>query len=99
MADYRVKTPVSSTSSKELDPLAELYQMEDIECTPLERDALVLVTRLLENVEEFYVLNEQIKDIIAEDDAMDAKIIELFNAMIHALRIEQSYASNLDLSL
>lgn len=99
MADYRVKTPVSSTSSKELDPLAELYQMEDIECTPLERDALVLVTRLLENVEEFYVLNEQIKDIIAEDDAMGAKIIELFNAMIHALRIEQSYASNLDLSL
>ena len=99
MADYRVKTPVSSTSSKELDPLAELYQMEDIECTPLERDALVLVTRLLENVEEFYVLNEQIRDIIAEDDAMGAKIIELFNAMINALRIEQSYASNLDLSI
>lgn len=96
MADYRMKTPVSSTSSKELDPLAELYQMEDIESTPLERDALVLLTRLLENVEEFYVLNEQIRDIIAEDDAMGAKIIELFNAMINALRIEQSYASNLD---
>lgn len=73
--------------------------MEDIECTPLERDALVLVTRLLENIEEFYVLNEQIKDIIAEDDAMGAKIIGLFNAMIHALRIEQSYARNLDRSL
>ena len=99
MADYRMKTPVSSTCSKELDPLAELYQMEDIECTPLERDALVLVTRLLENVEEFYVINEQIRDIIAEDDAMGAKIIGLFDAMIHALRIEQSYASNLDRSL
>ena len=96
MADYCIKTPVSSTCSKELDPLAELYQMEDIECTSLERDALVLVTRLLENVEEFYVLNEQIRDIIAEDDAMGAKIIELFNAMINALRIEQSYVSNLD---
>ena len=70
--------------------------MEDIECTPLERDALMLVTRLLENVEEFYVINEQISDIIAEDDVMGVKIIGLFNAMIHALRIEQSYASNLD---
>jgi hypothetical protein len=94
-----MKPPVSGTCSKELDPLAELYQMEDIECTPLERDALLLLTRLLENVEEFYVLNEQIRDIIAEDDAMGEKIIELFNAMIHALKIEQSYAGNLDRSL
>lgn len=70
--------------------------MEDIECTPLERDALLLLTRLLENVEEFYVLNEQIRDIIAEDDAMGGKIIGLFDAMINALRIEQSYVSNLD---
>ena len=99
MADYRMKPPDSDACSKELDPLAELYQMEDIECTPLERDALVLVTRLLENVEEFYMLNEQIRDIIAEDDTMGEKIIELFNAMIDALRIEQSYANNLDRSL
>ena len=58
-----------------------------------------MLVRLLENVEEFYVLNEQIRDIIAEDDTMGEKIIELFNAMIDALRIEQSYANNLDRSL
>ena len=39
-----------------------------------------------EKVEEFYILNEQIRDIIAEDDTVGAKIIGLFNAR----------ASNLD---
>ena len=73
------------------DPLAELYQMEQIECTPEEKDALVLVTRLLENVEEFYELREQLFHAMKDDAALEPKVVNLFGALIQGLEVEQSY--------
>jgi len=75
----------------ERDPLAELYQMEQIECTPEEKDALVLVTRLLENVEEFYELREQLFQAMSEDASLEPCIVNLFNVLIHGLEVEESY--------
>ena len=78
------------SEKKALDPLAELYQMEKIECTPAEKETLVLVTRLMGSIEEFYVLQEQISDM-AEDESSKNKITELLESMISALRYEQSF--------
>lgn len=78
------------SEKKALDPLAELYQMEKIECTSAEKEVLVLVTRLMGNIEEFYVLQEQIRDM-AEDESSRNKITELLDSMISALRYEQSF--------
>jgi len=73
------------------DPLAELYQMEEIECTREEKDALILVTRLLENVEEFYELREQLFHAMNDETSLEPKIVDLFNVLIQSLEVEQTY--------
>jgi hypothetical protein len=85
------KEPRDPSEKKALDPLAELYQMEKIECTPAEKEALVLVSRLMGNIEEFYVLQEQISDILTEDESSRNNITGLLGSMISALRFEQSF--------
>ncbi len=79
------------TGEGDRDPLAELYQMEQIECTPEEKDALVMVTRLLENVEEFYELREQLFHAMNEDASLEPKVMNLFNVLIQGLEVEQNY--------
>ena len=79
------------TGESERDPLAELYQMEQIESTPEEKDALVLVTRLLENVEEFYELREQLFHAMNEDASLEPKVTNLFDVLIQGLEVEQNY--------
>ncbi len=61
-------------SLEDSDPLAELFQLDTIECTALEKEALVLVTQLLQNVEEYYALRGQIKDVMAQDCVVENRI-------------------------
>ena len=71
------------------DPLADLFQLDAIECTALEKEALVLVTQLLQNVEEYYALRVQIKDVMAQDNLVENRIKALLDALIRGLIVEQ----------
>lgn len=73
------------------DPLADLFQVDDIECTSMEKEALVLVTQLLQNVEEYYALQGQIKDVMAQDRVVADKIKGLMDALIKGLHVEQTF--------
>ena len=86
-----LETSLTMTGEGSKDPLAKLYQMEQIECSPREKDALVLVTRLLENVEEFYELREQLFHAMNEDTSLETKVVNLFNVLIHGLEVEENY--------
>ena len=79
------------TAESKRDPLADLYQMEQIECTLEKKDALVLVMRLLDNVEEFYELREQLYHAMNEDTSLETKVTNLFNVLIQSLEAEQNY--------
>jgi len=72
------------------DPLAELFQLDAIECTALEKEALVLVTQLLQNVEEYYALRGQITDVMAQDPVVENRIKDLMDALIRGLLVEQT---------
>lgn len=80
----------------EEDPLSSLYQIEYVESTPLERETVVLVAKLLENIEEYYALREQIIDVMALDEKAEGKMVDLFNALIKGLRVEQSFIGRTD---
>ena len=73
------------------DPLADLFQLDTIECTALEKEALVLVTQLLQNVEEYYALRGQITDVMAQDPVVENKIKNLMDALIRGLLVEQAF--------
>ncbi|MGD2200943.1 MAG: hypothetical protein PVJ38_04855 [Candidatus Bathyarchaeota archaeon] len=85
-----VGVPEAEVESVE-DPLAQLYQLDKIECTPLEKEALVLVTCLLQNIEEYYVLQGQIKEVLAKDAIVDTKIKALMDALIRGLIVEETF--------
>ena len=78
-------------SGEDSDPLAELFQLDPIECTALEKEALVLVTQLLQNVEEYYALQGQITDVMAQDPVVENRIKELMDALIRGLLVEQTF--------
>jgi hypothetical protein len=78
-------------SGKDSDPLAELFQLDTIECTALEKEARVLVTQLLQNVEEYYALRGQITDVMAQDRVVENRIKCLMDALIRGLLVEQTF--------
>ena len=82
---------LKNEGGKRSDPLADLFQMDTIECTALEKEALVLVTRLLQNVEEYYALQGQITDVIAQDHVIENRIRGLLDSLIKGLLVEQTF--------
>ncbi len=97
MSDSRTHRRVGGNSgdlkeggSKGSDPLADLFQLDKIECTALEKEALVLVTQLLQNVEEYYAIQGQIKDVIAQDRLLENRIKGLMDSLIKGLLVEQT---------
>ena len=82
---------IENEGDKGSDPLADLFQMDTFECTPLEKEALVLVTQLLQNVEEYYTLQGQITDVIAQDHVIENRIRGLMDALIKGLLVEQTF--------
>lgn len=89
--------PEEKLKGRKQDPLTNLYQVDDTECSPLDREAAVLITRLLENIEELYVLREQISDVMAVDEKAGTKVVELLNALIRGLRVEESFLRKRDI--
>jgi hypothetical protein len=78
-------------SGEASDPLAELFQLDTIECTALEKEALVLVTQLLQNVEEYYVLRGRISDVMAQDSVVENRVKDLMDSLIKGLLMEQDF--------
>ena len=72
-------------------PLEELYQLDGVEDSTLNREAVVLIMRLLENVEEFYELQTQIMDVMVVDDEAETRMLDLLQTLIQGLRAEQSF--------
>ena len=77
----------------ETDPLEDLFQVDDINCTPKEKQALVLVGRLLENIEEYHALQAQINKVVASDPVIQSKIAYMLQTLIAGIKTEQSHLS------
>ncbi len=88
----------SMIEMEDKDPLARLYQIKDVDSSALEEEALVLVARLLDNIEEFCELRVQIMDVMAVDEQMENSIADLLKTLIDGLKVEQSFL-NVELTI
>jgi hypothetical protein len=79
------------STGKNEDPLADLYQIDTVDSTPLEEKALVLMARMLDDVEEFDELSDNLRSIMAEDILVETRIISLFRTLIHGAQLEHKY--------
>ena len=75
------------------DPLVDLYQMDEYKCTVQEKEALVLVGRILENIEEYYALQVEINKVVASDPVVRSKITYMLQTLIMGIKNEQSLIS------
>lgn len=66
------------------DPLSVLDQMEDEGSSSLDEEVVALLTRLLDNVEEFNDLRKKIIHLMEEDDMTETKLVNLFLALIQS---------------
>jgi hypothetical protein len=80
----------TSTGENE-DPLAGLYQIDAGDGPPLEGEALVLMARMLDDVEEFDELSGGLRRIMEADVLVKTRILSLFKTLLQGVAVEHKY--------
>ena len=70
----------NSTQHNE-DLLPSLHQIDIDENIPLEEEALVLLVKLLDNLEEFKKLRDKRIKIMAQDELMETRLLSLLKVL------------------
>jgi hypothetical protein len=70
------------------DPLVGLYQLDTDENFPLEEKALIIMVKMLDNLEEFKDLSGNLKTIMEEDEMMETRLLSLFKVLIKGIQLE-----------
>ena len=82
------------TSDRIYDPLAGLSQV-DRDRNLLERDALMLIVRMLDDVEDFGALSIGLRDIVCEDVVLGTRVLKVFDVLIQGLLREQKVLASI----
>ena len=88
MSEPQKEKQLSNSTRQNEDPLAGLYQIDINENFPLEEEALVLMIRMLDNLEEFNELSDNLKIIMAKDELMETRILSLLKVLITGVQTE-----------
>ncbi len=91
-----IKLKGHGASDKKYDPLGGLSQV-DRDRNLLERDALMLIVRMLDDVEDFDALRNGLKDIMCEDVVLGTRIMKVFDVLIQGLLREQKVLASVGL--
>lgn len=70
------------------DPLDGLYQLDTDEKYPLEEKALILMVRMLDNLEEFNELSGNLNTIMKEDEILETRLLNLLKVLINGIQLE-----------
>ena len=82
------------TSDGEYDPLGGLSQV-DRDRNLLEQDALMLIVRMLDDVEDFDALRNGLRDIVCEDVVLGTRFMKVFDVLIQGLLREQKVLASI----
>ena len=70
------------------DPLNVLHQIDEEGSYPLEKTALIMMVRMLDDIEEIGALSEGINHLMAKDKVVKTRILTLFKTLIQGIREE-----------
>ena len=82
---------VDNSTTTNNDPLASLYQLDIDEGLPLEENALILMIKMLDNLEEFKELSGNLHTIMEEDEMLETRLIGLFKVLINGIQLEYKH--------
>ena len=80
------KVDNSTTTSN--DPLTSLYQLDNDEVFPLEEKALILMVKMLDNLEEFKELSGNLQTIMEEDEILETRLLSFFKVLLNGIQLE-----------
>ena len=86
---------VNDSTTSNNDPLDGLYQLDIDEKYPLEEKALILMVRMLDNLEEFKELSGNLNTIMKEDEILETRLLNLFKVLINGIQLEYKQLSYL----
>ena len=70
------------------DPFDSLFQLDTEEDYPLEEKALILMIKMLDNLEEFKELSGNLNTIMEEDEMLEPRLLSLFRVLINGIQLE-----------
>jgi hypothetical protein len=79
---------VNNASTAGDDPLDGLFQLDIDEDVPLEETALILMVKMLDNLEEFKELSGNLNTIMEEDKILETRLLSLFKVLINGIQLE-----------
>lgn len=79
---------VDNSTTTNDDPLASLFQLDTDENYPLEEKALILMIKMLDNLEEFKELSGNLKTIMEEGEMLETRLLSLFKVLINGIQLE-----------
>ena len=82
------------TSDDVFDPLGGLSQV-DRDRNLLEPDALMLIVRMLDDIENFDSIRNGIRDIVCEDVVLGTRFMKVFDVLIQGLLREQKILASI----
>ena len=82
------------TSDDVYDPLGGLSQV-DRDRNLLEQDALMLIVRILDDVEDLDALRNDLRDIVCEDVVLGTRFMKVFDVLIQGLLREQKVLASI----
>jgi hypothetical protein len=88
MSELKKGEQPSSLTRDNDDPLAGLYQVDSNENLPLEQEALVLMVKMLDDLEEIKELSSNLRQIMAQDELMETRILNLLRVLITGAQAE-----------
>lgn len=91
-----IKLKKHGASDGEYDPLGGLSQV-DRDRNLLEQDALMLVVRMLDDIEDFDALRNSFRDIMCEDVVVRTRFMKVFDILIQGLLREQKVLASIAL--
>jgi hypothetical protein len=68
--------------------LAGLYQVDSNENLPLEKEALVLLVKMLDNLEEIKALSGNLRKLMTQDKLMETRILNLLRVLVTGAQAE-----------
>ena len=75
------------------DPLSTLYQIDVDYKYPLEKEVLLIMLRVLDNIEELGSFELDLRNIIGTDSSVETRILSLLRTLIDGIQIEYSILS------
>jgi len=88
MSELKKDKQLSNSTRQNEDPLAGLYQIDINENFPLEEEALVLMVKMLDSLDEFNELSDNLKKIMAQNELMETRILSLLKVLITGVQTE-----------